>query len=153
MAEQVGGTPQKLHARVLHLLCSLVDHPLEEPGRLSSIGSRGSDVHVVEAEERCTQLLEELERSRHLALGVVHRIVLGVQPGTVQSAGPEDVETVPVEAVPVTDGEPQMLGHRAVTDDAVGVVPTEGERIIRFGSPVGDRLGDGGEELAHGWQP
>ena len=43
---------------------------------------------------------------------------------------PEDIETIPVEAVPVSDRKPQVFCHRAITDDPVGVVPTKGQRVV-----------------------
>jgi hypothetical protein len=60
--------------------------------------------------------------------------------GTIERAGAEDVEAVPRERVPVAHAEPEVLGHRAIADHAVGVVPAERERVGRLGPFEPDRL-------------
>ncbi len=73
----------------------------------------------------------------------------GRQPRPVERAGAEDVEAVPVERVPVAHGEPQVFGHRAAGDDPIGVVPAEGEGIVRLEAFVADGVDVGEERCAH----
>ena len=149
--EGVGGAPHQLDVGVGHLLAGVVDHLVEVPARLGEGVAGGCDVDVVERVEPDAELGDELERGVHLHPGGVHRIeigrVVGV-PRSVERAGAEDVETIPGERVPVADGEAEVLGHRAVADHAVGLVPAEGQRVVAVGTLVLDGV-DGFEE-AHG---
>ena len=71
-------------------------------------------------------------------------------PRSIERAGAEDVEAVPVERVPVAHGEPQVFGHRAAGDDPIGVVPAEREGIVRVEPFVADGVDVGEEWFAHG---
>ena len=112
----------------------------------------GRDVAVVEAVEGHAELGEELERRGHLLAGRLQRVGRRRErrvPRAVERPGAEDVEAVPVERVPVADGEPQVVLHPPAGHDAVGVVPVERQRVVAVGTLVRDPLGDLGEELGH----
>ena len=149
MGEQVGRAPQQAHAGLL-LEAGGPLHQLGQVGR--RLGERGSGrghVDVVEAVERHAELGEELEGGVLLGPGRLHRVGARRQPRPVEGAGAEDVEPVPVEAVPVADGEAEMVFHAAAGHHPVLVVPAERQRIVRVGTEEGDGAGDVGEELGH----
>ncbi len=130
-----------------------VDHLVEQRGRLLERRALGRDVAVVEAVEGHAELREELERGVHLLAGGGDRVGARRErrvPRTIERAGPEDVEPVPREAVPVTDREPQVVLHPTARDDTVGVVPAKRQRVVAVGPLEGDRCVDVGEEwFAH----
>src|SRR5829696_1587768 len=74
-----------------------------------------------------------------------HGFEFGVGPRPVERAVAEDVEPVPVEAVPIARGEPELIAHGLAEYVAVGVVPPECERIVGVGPGVPDGI-DGIEE-------
>ena len=117
--------------------------------RLGEGRALGRDVVVVEAPERHGQLLEELEGRGHLLLGRRQRVATGREPRPVEGAVAEDVEPVPVEAVPVAGREAEVLPHRPAEHDAIGVVPAERQRVVGVRAFVADGLDAGEEGVAH----
>ena len=71
MSEQVGGSPEQLHAGLGHLLRDRLDHRLEIPGRFGERAGLGSDVPIVETEVRQAELGEELEGGIKLGAAAV----------------------------------------------------------------------------------
>ena len=152
VGEQVGRTPQQLHPGALLVLGGPVGHLVEQGRGLLERRTLGGDVAVVEAVEGHAELGEELEGGVHLLVGRRQRIGRRGErrvPRAVERAGAEDVETVPVEGVPVADGEAQVILHPPPGDHAIGVVPVERQWVVAVGTLVADRLGDLGEELSH----
>ena len=152
VGEQVRRPPQQLDARALLVLGGGIDHFVEQRRRLLERGALGGDVAIVEAVERHPELDEELERRVHLLLGSFDRIGGRGErrvPGAVEGTGPEDVEAVPVERVPVAHGKAQMVFHPPAGDDPVGVVPVKRQRIVAVGALVGNGVADVVEELGH----
>ena len=144
------------HAGAFLMLGGGVDHLVEERGRLLERRPFGRDVAVVEAVERDPELGEELERGVHLLVGGRDRVGGRRErrvPWPVEGAGAEDVEPVPVEGMPVADGEAEVILHPSPGNDPVGVVPAERERVVAVRSLVTDRLADLGEELGHLYLP
>ena len=147
IAEQVRGAPEQLDAGTCLLVLEDLDDLVEVGVALLEGPSLGGDVAVVEGVERHPELLEELEGDLGLALGVGDR-VRAVVPGPQRRADAEGIGQRVAEGVPVDDREPEMLLHRLVADDLVGVVMLELQRITRLGSAVRD-LRDVGKEGGH----
>ncbi|MNT45755.1 hypothetical protein D3C72_1823530 [compost metagenome] len=101
-------------------------------------------IDIVEAPVRHAQLGEELERCVHLRLGGCHR--RACLPREVARARAERIMPGVAEGVPVADREAKMLLHGLATDDLVGVVDLEGERVVRAPSFEGNAA-DAGEVL------
>jgi len=151
MAEQVGRAPQQLDSGFLHGRRRPVDETREVGIAFGQRRSLRRQVTVVEAEEGRTQLAQEFESSRELALGQNKRIALP-HPRPVERRGAEHVLTVGAEAVPVGNGEPQVILHPLAQHPTLRVVPTEGQRIGRLRSLVGD-LAHGRKIRCHGPVP
>ncbi len=150
VAEQVGGAPQQLDARVGHLLPGAVDQPVEVGPRLAQGGTWRGHVDVVEAEVGHAQLGDELEGRVLLGEGRLHLVLSADKPGPVEGAGAEHVAARPVEAVPVAHGDAQVFGHGRAADLAVGVVHAVGNvSTVGVGTRQGDALGYVGEEVGH----
>ena len=149
VGEQVGRAPQQPHAGPVHVVGGLLCHHVEQFGRLAEPVHLGGDVGVVEAEERHSELLEELERDGHLLAGGARGVGSGVEPRAVERRGAEDVLSRPTEAVPVADREAEVLAHRLAGDHAIGVVEPEGERVVAVRALEGDGPVDLGEERRH----
>ncbi len=134
--EQVCRAPQQPDAGPLHVPGDSLDHVIEAPAGLREVRSLRRDVTVVEAEERDAQLREELEGDLGLAFGELHDLA-GVGPGgeprTIERAIAEHVRARPTEAVPVADGEAQMLLHAPSLHDAVAVVVPKGQVVVGIG--------------------
>ena len=130
MAEEVRRAPEELDAGLALPLLGEGDDALEvghAPGRGLA---RGCDVPVVEAVEPDAELREELEGGVELVPGGVHRILRGV-PGIEVGGRPEGVGALVGEAVPVGDGEAEVVPHRLPADDSVGIVELEREGVVR----------------------
>ena len=140
--EQVRRAPQQLHTGAFLVLGGGVDHLVEQGHGLLERRALGRDVAVVEAVERHAELREELERGVHLLARRGDRVGARGErrmPRSIERAGPEDVEPVPREAVPVADREPQVILHPAARHDAVGVVPPKRQRVVAVRPLEGDR--------------
>ena len=74
---------------------------------------------------------EELERGLELGEGAGHRVDAGLEPGPIEGPGAEDVRTRPVERVPQTGADAEVLLHPLAEDDAIGLVDLERQRIAR----------------------
>ena len=146
MAEEVGRAPQQADAGLFHVTGHGVDHLVEIGAALLERGALGCHITVVEAEERCPQLLEELEGDVHLVVGRGHGIEPRLVPRTGERALTEHVAARPHEAVPVADRHAEVILHAPAQDLPLGVVPAEGQRVVTVGPGVADQL-DVGEVL------
>jgi hypothetical protein len=99
----------------------------------------------VEGEERYIEQAEQLECDIGLGTGKRHRII-AVVPGPEKCLAAKRVAADPAERMPIADGEAQMILEPPATDDAILVVPAEGERFVRRRTAIGDRRG-GCEEV------
>ena len=154
VAEQVGRAPQQSHPGGLHLGRGPLHRGIEVGPALGQVGALGGHVHIVEAEERGTQLLEELEGSVLLGPGGGHRVLAGLQPGAVKRADAEDVTARPIEAVPVAHGHPEVVLHAPPEHLPVGVIhPVGGAALAGILPGEGHRLGHRIEEVGHGVLP
>ena len=150
MAEQVGGAPQEPHPGGLHLGCGPLHHGVEIGPALGQSVALGGHVHIVEAEKRRAQLLEELEGGVLFGPSGVHRVLAGLQPGPVERADAEDVAARPVEAVPVTHGNSEMVLHPPPQHLPIGVVNPIGQLAESGATPgMGHRFGNGVKEVGH----
>ena len=66
--------------------------------------------------------------------GRLHGVEPGIVPGPTEGALTEHVASRPHEAVPVADGELQMLLHGPGAHLLAGIVVPEGQRIVRLGA-------------------
>ena len=148
--EQVGGAPQQLHAAGRHLLGCAVDEHVEVGLALPQRRTLRSHVDVVEAVVRRAQLGEELERRVLLGERRGHRVGAGLQPWAIERAGTEHVAAGPVEAVPIADGDAEVILHALAGHDAVRVVHEVLEAVPGRRARWGHRRRDVGEELGHG---
>jgi len=138
--EEVGRAPEQPDAAALHRGLDVFEDRIEVRAALAKAGALGRDVSIVEAEEGSAQLLEELEGHLQLAAGLGHGIA---------APRSEDIVAGPAEAVPVTDGEAQMVLHPPAQHDAVRIVEAEGERVLRLRALVADTLHAFEERLRH----
>jgi hypothetical protein len=122
VAEGVAGPPEEPDPGALHVPFGVLDHRLEVSLRLRERGAKGSNVDVVETEERCAELGEELERCVHLVLGGRHRIHPRIEPGAIERSLTEHVGAGPSEGVPVAHRDPEVVLHALVENDPVGVI-------------------------------
>ena len=153
VAEQVGGAPEQADSGGLHPS----RHPLGDARdvvvALREGGALGRDVAVVKAEERHSQLLEELERGVQLALAGLEAVGPG-QPRMRSSVAAPNMSTPGcVERVPVADGRPQVVLHPLAEHLAVPVVVAERERVGGFRTLVIDAVDVVEERCAHDSAP
>src|SRR5439155_19251296 len=91
--------------------------------------SLGSDVAIVEREERNTELLDELERGIELRAHRRRRVHAGGEPRPVEGADPEHIRARPVERVPEADRDAQLLSHGLPHDNAIRLVDRVGQWV------------------------
>ena len=147
MAEQVGGSPQELEARSLHVALDGRHGFVQVRLRLGKRPALWRDVAVVEAEERDAQLAQELERGIQPAPGREHRVEAGIEPGSVERAGAEDVRTRPAEGMPQADRDPEVIRHSLAQDQPIRLVDLERERVGRIETAEWNPLRDIRKEL------
>ncbi len=145
VAEHIGGAPQKLCLVAGLLLAKVVDDFLKVAQRFREGGAFGAGVGVVEAVEGRAQDIEHLEGHIGLQLGKLHRVA---EPRAIERLSTERIATRPSEAVPVGDGEPQVIFHALAEDDLVGIVMPEG-KFVGARRPLILDLGDALEKLGH----
>ena len=95
------------------------------------------DVAVVEGEERDAEKLEHLEGDVGLELRLLHVVA---EPRPDEGRAAERIGAGPGEAVPVADGEAEMVLHPLAHHFPVGIVIAEGEGIAAFRPFVADGL-------------
>ena len=147
MAEQVGGAPQQPDAGSRHVALGLVDDRVQVRGGLGEGRSIGRHIPIVERIEGRTELLEEFERSRELQASRGHRLHRRSQPRAVECPDTEDIGARPVERVPVTDGDAEVIFHPFPEHDSVWVVDLERKGIVRSDPSERDATLDLGEEF------
>ncbi len=98
----------------------------------------GHDIDVVKAEVGQSQSRQEFERFVELVIGggLIQRTAV---PGTVETAGAENIGSFPVEGVPVAHRHAQVLLHGLAGDDALLVVIAIRQRILGLRSFELDR--------------
>jgi hypothetical protein len=120
----------------------------------AQVGAFWCDVAVVEGEEGHAEQAERLEGDLCLLARLLHRVAAGGVPAALERFAAERIEPGPDEAVPVADGEAQLVAHRATEDDTVGLVEAVAERLVRGRAEgralVGDRRIDR-EEAGGAW--
>ena len=110
------------------------------------IAKVGAHVGVVEAVERRAQGREQLKGDAGFQLGLFDRLLR--IPGPVEGTPAERVEPFPGEAVPIGDGEAELVLHPLAQNDLVRVVVAERQRVGAVGALEGD-LVDGEETGGH----
>jgi len=111
MAEQVGGAPEQLDARAVHLTANGVHHGVEVFVRHGQVVALGREVAVMEAKEIDPELLDALEGDLDAMLGVRERIIAAF-PRALHRRRAERVEARAAHRVPIGDAEAEMLAHR-----------------------------------------
>ena len=137
IAEQVGGAPEQLDAAAVLLLLEHLDHRVEVLVGLGQRGALGGDVAVVEAIERCAELVDELEGHGHAVDRIFDRVGRPF-PGPPHRARSERVAARAAKRVPIGHAEAEMILHRLAFDQFAGVVVAERQRVLRVGAFVGD---------------
>ncbi|KAJ8552584.1 hypothetical protein ON010_g9962 [Phytophthora cinnamomi] len=161
VAEEVGGPPEALDARLVLLLEQVVRDVVQQALGLVERGALGDEVHVVERVVLDAELGEHLEGGVGLALGGLEQALArrqrqrqrsGVQrlvPRAVRvRLAAERVAARVAERVPVADGEAAPLLHGLAQDHLGRVVLAVGERALGAGALERD-LGHVGEVLLH----
>ena len=148
VAKQIGRAPQKLHARVLLLPGQHIDHGMEVGDAFARRVAFGRHVAVMKTVVRCAQFGEELKGRVGLGFGRGHGVA-HVLPGTLEAVTAKGVASIPAEAVPIAHGKTQVVFHALAGDDAVLVVPLEGQGVFGVFAFKGYG-GDGVEIAAHG---
>ncbi len=136
MAEEVGGAPEQLDARSLHLGGEIVGHLRKIAAELGEVLPFGNDVTIMKGEERRAEQREHFESDVGFELGRLHRLA---EPWTVESRRAEHVDAGPGEIVPIANGGPQMLGDGLAGDFLAGFVMAEGQRIVALYALVANR--------------
>ncbi len=149
--EEVRGPPEEGDTGPLLVAERVVHQRVQVGPELREAVALGRDVAVVEAVVGDAELLDELERDRHLLTRRVHRVGIRVEPRTVERPDPEHVPPVPGEGMPEADADPEVLLHPLPEHDAVRVVDLVRQRVGRPQPAEGDRSRHLGEEVAtHG---
>ena len=146
VAEEVGSPPQELHAGPGHVGRGVVDHRLQVRPRFRERPTLRGDVAIVEAVERHAQLGEELEGGVELRLRRDHRVEAGVEPWPVEGSRTEDIRAGPVERVPQTGGDPEVILHPLAEHKPIRLVDLERQGLRRIDPAERDPLRDVGEE-------
>jgi hypothetical protein len=97
MGEQVGGAPEESGPGSLLVSERVLGEGVEVVAELGERIALRRDVSVVEAEIRHAELLDELERHRHLPASGRHRLGGRVEPRPVERPDTEHVAAVPGE--------------------------------------------------------
>ena len=120
---------------------------LAELGLIAAQGRDGLSklIAIVEGEERRAEDREHLEGDLGLQFRVVEAFA---EPGALKRLPAERIAAGPAEAVPIGDGEAQMVLHALAHDEPVGFVKTEGHRVGGVRAFELDRL-DAFEKVAH----
>jgi hypothetical protein len=129
VAGEVGHAPQHAHAAIAHLAGDHLADAADVELRLAQRRPLGRDVEVVEGKEGHAQQREQLEGGLGLLARLLHRIAARGMPWPQERLGPERIEPTPHEAVPVADGEAQMICHALAQNHALGPVPAVGDRL------------------------
>jgi hypothetical protein len=136
MAEQVGGPPEQLDARALHMGLDMLQNGIEHRVAFAQRRAFRRHVAVVEAEERQAQTLHEGEGG--IGLGSRGRHRLAMKPGAIDGRGAERIGAVHHETVPVGDGRPQPFHHGPAQHLTVGVIDMVGQFLSGFRPGVTD---------------
>src|ERR1700733_14680408 len=146
IAEQIGGAPQELGSRLLHLLGKEIGHLGEVFAELLEAVALGNDVAIVEGEERKTKSREHLERHIGLGARAFHRLAV---PWALEGRRAEHVGPHPGEVVPVANSRAQVLGHGLAHDHARGIVVAVSVGVIAFEPLKAYRVDVPEKALAH----
>ena len=145
MAEKVRRPPKKAGARRFHLVAEVIDDLLEVAAAFGKCRAFGAHVGVVEAEERHAKDREHLERHVGLELRQSHAVA---EPRPVEGLPAERVAAGPGKAVPVGDGETQMILHPLAQHHLVRIVVAKGE-VAGTLRPLVEDLRDSLEKVCH----
>ena len=100
-------------------------HRLEVGPRLPEGATLGRDITVMEAEERHPELADELERCIELGARRNHRLQARIQPWAIECTDTEDIGARPVEGVPQTDRDAEVVLHALAKDESIRLVDAE----------------------------
>jgi hypothetical protein len=112
----------------------------------AKLGAFGAHVGVMEAEERHAENAEHLEG--HVGLEPRASSIVSPNQGRSKVWPAEGVAPRPGEAVPVGDGEAQVILQPLAHHHLVGIVVAEGEFVAAVGAFEGEG-GDVFEEVGH----
>ena len=130
MREEVGRAPEQADAGLSpSSLANTSPIAADVAVRFGERLALGRDVAVVEGEERHVEQAEQLERGVGLVPRRLHRVAAMRIQGRMEGLAAERIAARPGEAVPVADGEAEVLLHALAEHDAVLVVEAEAERL------------------------
>src|SRR5206468_9395600 len=132
----------------LHVLFAPIHARIEVRAGLRVGSALGRDISIVKREERNAKLVNELERRIDLRLRGGLRIDAPGEPRTIERPYPEDVRARPVEGVPETDRDPELVLHSLLAHLAVGLIDGIGKRIGGVRAAVADPPRHVGEKVA-----